>query len=148
MPYFAYIKNGTVKHVQFISTSNPSSEKWIALNRSGVVLKDTTKINVMPGDLFVDDKFYKKDIETGETTLVEDEEWTHPNSIRFAGIIDGEIVGQWGHATSLFADQDEIDNLVNAVVDSEIIELDKENQFLVTKGWLYDGVNFTNPDNV
>jgi len=148
MPYFAHVKNGTVGYVQFISTSNPSSEKWIALNRSGVVLKDTTKINVMPGDLFVDGKFYKKDIETGETTLVENEEWTHPNSVRFAGIIDGEIVGQWGHSTALFANQDEIDDLVNAVVDSEIIELDKENQFLVTKGWLYDGVNFTNPDNV
>jgi hypothetical protein len=63
MPYFAYVKDGTVKYVQFISSSSPSQEKWVALNRSGVVLKETTKYNVMPGDLLIDGKFHKKDIE-------------------------------------------------------------------------------------
>jgi hypothetical protein len=148
MPYFAYVKDGTVKYVQFISSSSPSQEKWIALNRSGVSLKETTKYNVMPGDLFIDGKFYKKDLENDSTTLLEEAEWTHPNSIRFAGIMDGEIVGQWGLATDLFDTQDDVNDLVDSIVNSEIIELNKENQFLVKKGWLYDGVNFTDPDNV
>lgn len=148
MPYFAYVKDGTVKYVQFISSSSPSQEKWIALNRSGVSLKETTKYNVMPGDLFIDGKFYKKDLESDSTTLLEEAEWTHPNSIRFAGIMDGEIVGQWGLATDLFDTQDDVNILVDSIVNSEIVELNKENQFLVKKGWLYDGVNFTDPDNV
>lgn len=147
MPYFAYVKDAKVEHVQFVSTSTPAQEKWVALNRSGVVLKYSSNYDVMPGDVFVDGKFYKKDIETGETTLLEDGAWTHPLAVRFAGIMDGEIVGQWGVGKDLFATPEELDEFVNMILNSEIIELSQDQQFSVEKGWLYDGVNFTNPDN-
>jgi hypothetical protein len=147
MPYFAYIKDATVKHVQFVSTSTPAQEKWVALNRSGVILKESTHYDVMPGDLFTDNKFYKKDIETGEITLLEDGAWTHPKAVRFAGIMDGEIVGQWGLGKENFATQEEVDEFVTMVETSDIVELKLDEQFVVEKGWLYDGVNFTNPNN-
>lgn len=148
MPYFAYVRNGTVKYVQLVTSSTPAQEKWIALNRSEVLLKDSTGYDVMPGDLFTDGKFYKKDIETGETTLLEDNAWVHPKAVRFAGIMDGEIVGQWGLGKELFEDQEAIDQFVDDIINSEIIELSQEQQFLVSKGWLYDGTNFTYPENV
>ena len=147
MPYFAYVRNGTVKYVQLVTSSTPAQEKWIALNRSGVLLKESTGYDVMPGDLFTDGKFYKKDIETGETTLLEDNAWVHPKAVRFAGIMDGEIVGQWGLGKELFADEAEMNQFAEDIVNSEIVEVAKEQQFLVEKGWLYDGVNFTNPNN-
>jgi len=148
MSYFAYVKNTKVEHVQFVSTATPVGEKWVALLRSGVTLKYSSDYDVMPGDVYVDGKFYKKDIETGETTLLEDGAWTHPKAVRFAGIMDGEIVGQWGTGKENFASQEEIDEFVTAIENSNVIELDLESQFVVEKGWLYDGVNFTNPDNV
>lgn len=147
MPYFAYIKDGTVKHIQFISTATPAQEKWVALNRSGVLLKESTHYDVMPGDLLIDGKFYKKDAETGETTLLEDGVWTHPKAVRIAGIMDGEIVGQWGIGREQFDTQEEVDEFANMVVTSDIVELELDQQFTVEKGWLYDGVNFTAPDN-
>jgi hypothetical protein len=101
----------------------------------------------MPGDLYVDGKFYKKDIETGETTLLEDGLWTHPKAVRFAGIMEEEIVGQWGIGKEMFASQEEIDEFVAMVETSDVVELKLDEQFVVEKGWLYDGVNFTNPDN-
>lgn len=147
MPYFAYVKDGVVKHLQFVSSSTPAQEKWIALNRSGVLLKESTYHDVMPGDLLIDGKFYKKDIETGETTLLEDGVWTHPKAVRFAGIMDGEIVGQWGMGKEQFESQEAIDEFVTVVTTSNIVEIEKDQQFLVEKGWLYDGVNFTAPNN-
>ena len=147
MPYFAYVKDGTVKHVQFASTSTPAEQKWTALFRSGVLLKESTHYDVMPGDVFIDGKFYKKDIETGETTMLEDGAWTHPKAIRFAGIMEDEIVGQWGLGKEQFNSQEEIDEFIQIVTTAEIVEISKEQQFSVEKGWLYDGVNFTAPDN-
>jgi hypothetical protein len=147
MPYFAYVKDAKVEYVQFISTSAPVGEKWVALNRSGVTLKYSSNYDVMPGDLYVDGKFYKKDIETGETTLLEDGLWTHPKAVRFAGIMEEEIVGQWGIGKEMFASQEEIDEFVIMAETSDVVELKLDEQFVVEKGWLYDGVNFTNPDN-
>lgn len=147
MSYFAYVKNAKVEHVQFVSTSTPAGEKWVALYRSGVTLKHSSDYDVMPGDVYVDGKFYKKDIETGETTLLEDGAWTHPKAVRFAGIMDEEIVGQWGSGKENFASQEEIDEFVDMVETSDVVELKLDEQFIVEKGWLYDGVNFTNPDN-
>lgn len=147
MPYFAYVRNGSVKYVQLVSTATQPQVKWIALNRSGVLLKDSGGHDVMPGDLFIDNKFYKKDIETGETTLLEDGLWSHPKAVRFAGIMDGEIVGQWGIGKEQFADQLEIDQFVDDILNSEIIEIPQEQQFTIEKGWLYDGANFTTPNN-
>lgn len=147
MPYFAYVKEGTVKYVQFIGAGSTAQDKWIALNRSGVLLKESTHYDVMPGDLYIDGKFYKKDIETGETTMLEDGAWTHPKAVRFAGIMDGEIVGQWGMGKEQFNTPEEVVEFANMIVSSEIVEIDKDQQFSVEKGWLYDGVNFTAPDN-
>jgi hypothetical protein len=147
MPYFGYVRDGVVKHVQFITSSTPVHEKWLALNRSGVILKDSSNHGVMPGDLFVDGKFYKKDAETNETTLVEDGTGTLPEVIRVAGIVDGEVVGQWGMGADLIGDLTECQQFIDDVVNSQIVEIEQEQQFLVEKGWLYDGVNFTSPDN-
>lgn len=147
MPKFAYVKNGTVKYVQLVSSSTPAQDRWIALNRSGVVLKYSSNYDIMPGDLFVDDKFYKKDIETDATTLVEEADFGLP-AVRFAGIMDGEVVGQWGEGKELFDSQEEINEFIDDVLTSEIVEVSKAEQFLVEKGWLYDGVDFINPDNV
>jgi hypothetical protein len=147
MPYFGYVRNGTVKYVQLVTSSTPAQIKWTALNRSGVLLKESTHYDVMPGDVLIDGKFYKKDAETGETTLLEDGAWSHPKAVRIAGIMDGEIVGQWGLGKETFTDQAEIDQFVDDIVNSEIVEIGQEQQFVVEKGWLYDGVNFTNPDN-
>ena len=60
MPYFGYVRDGIVKYVQLVTSSTPAQSKWIALNRSGVVLKDSSGYDVMPGDLFTDGKFIKK----------------------------------------------------------------------------------------
>jgi hypothetical protein len=147
MPYFAYVKDAKVEYVQFVSTSSPVGEKWVALNRSGVTLKYSSHYDVMPGDVYVDGKFYKKDIDTGETTLLEDGAWTHPKAVRFAGIMEEEIVGQWGIGKEMFASQEEIDEFVAMAETSDVVELKLDEQFIVEKGWLYDGVNFTNPDN-
>ena len=147
MPKFAYVKDGTVKHIQFLTEAKPIQEKWIAMNRSGVILKESTNYNVMPGDLFLDGQFYKKDLEDDSTTLLVEGEYTHPNSIRFAGIMDGEIAGQWGRPTEDFANQDEINDFIDTIVTSEIIEIENPNQSSVDVGWLYDGVNFTDPNN-
>lgn len=147
MPYFAYVRNGTVKYVQLVTSSTQAQEKWLALNRSGVLLKESTGYDVMPGDMFTDGKFYKKDIETGDLTLLEENAWVHPKAVRFAGIMDGEIVGQWGLGKELFTDDAEMTQFADDIVNSEIIEIEKDQQFSVEKGWLYDGVNFTAPDN-
>lgn len=145
MPTFAFVKNGIVRHIEFV---DPNFEKWIALLRSGVLLKETTRYNVMPGDLFIDGNFYKKNLEDGSTTLLEEGSYTHPNSIRFAGIMDGEIVGQWGKTTDLFASQEEVNNFIDTVVSSEVIEIGQEQESLVESGWLYNGVSFTNPNSI
>lgn len=147
MPNFAYVRDGIVKHVQTATGSNPVEEKWIALFRSGVLLKDSGGHDVMPGDLFIDDKFYKKDIETGETTLLEDGLWSHPKAVRFAGIMDGEIVGQWGIGKELFADQSEIDEFTDNILNSQIVEIEQDSSYLVEKNWIYDGTIFSAPDN-
>lgn len=147
MPYFAYVRDGVVKYVQLVTSSTPAQIKWLALNQSGVLLKDSTGYDVMPGDLFIDGKFYKKDIETGDTTLLEEGAWVHPKAIRFAGIMEGEIVGQWGLGKELFADQTESDQFVEDILNSQIIEIDQEQQFSVVRGWLYDGANFSKPNN-
>lgn len=147
MAYFAYVRNGVVKYQQFLSEGNPIEQKWIALYKSDVLIKNTTSYDVMPGDLFVNEKFYKKDIETGETTLLEDGAWEHPKAIRFAGIMDGEIVGQWGRGKEMFADQAEIDQFIDDILNSEIIEIIQDQPNRVQAGWLYNGVNFTSPDN-
>jgi hypothetical protein len=147
MPYFGYVRDGIVKYVQLVTSSTPAQSKWIALNRSGVILKDSSNYDVMPGDLFTDGKFYKKDAETNNTTLLEDGAFTLPNAIRVAGIVDGEIVGQWGMGTELFENIEEAHQFIDDIVNSQIVEIEQEQQFLVEKGWLYDGVNFTNPDN-
>jgi hypothetical protein len=146
MPSFAFIKDGVVRFIESVSPAGPSTEKWIALFRSGVLLKETTRYDVMPGDLFLDGKFYKKDIEDGTTTLLEEGVFTHPNSIRFAGIMDGEIVGQYGKRKDTFENQEKIDEYVNIIISSEIVELTSEQLSFVEVGWLYDGSNFTNPD--
>jgi len=145
MPKFAFVNNGVVKHTQFMTTAEPVKEKWIMLNRSGVVLKESTRYDVMPGDLFVDGQFYKKN-EDESTTLLVEGEYTHPNAIRFAGIMDGEVVGQWGEGKELFDNQEEINEFIDDVLTSEIVEVSKAEQFLVEKGWLYDGVDFTSPE--
>ncbi len=147
MPYFAYVRDGVVKYVQLVTSSTPAQVKWIALNQSGVLLKDSTGYDVMPGDLFTDGKFYKKDIETGETTLLEEGAWVHPKAIRFAGIMEGEIVGQWGLGKELFDDEEEINQFIDDIINSQIIEIDQSQQFSVVNGWLYDGVNFSEPNN-
>ncbi len=147
MPNFAYVRDGVVKYVQSTPGATPAEEKWIALNRSGVVLKDSTHYDVMPGDLLIDDKFYKKDIETGETTLLEDGAWTHPRAIRFAGIMDGEVVGQWGLGKENFEDEAEINQFVEDILASQVVELPLGMKLLVKKGWLYDGVDFSEPSN-
>jgi hypothetical protein len=147
MPYFGYVRDGVVKYVQLVTGSTPAHEKWLALNRSGVILKDSSNHDVMPGDLFIDGKFYKKDAETNETTLVEDGTGVLPEVIRVAGIVDGEVVGQWGMGADRFADLAEANQFIDDIVNSQIVEIEQEKQFLVENGWLYDGVNFTNPDN-
>jgi hypothetical protein len=147
MPKFAFVNNGVVKHTQFMTTAEPIKEKWIVLNRSGVVLKESTRYDVMPGDLFVDGQFYKKN-EDGSTTLLVEGEFTHPNSIRFAGIMDGEVAGQWGVSLDLFLTPEEKDEFINDILNGQIVEVDKELQFSVEKSWLYDGVNFTNPNSI
>jgi hypothetical protein len=146
MPKFAYVKDGTVKHVQFLNEAVPVQEKWVAMNRSGVTIKESTNYNVMPGDLFLDGQFYKKE-EDDSTTLLVEGRYTHPNSIRFAGIMDGEVVGQWGRPTEEFANQDEINDFIDNILTSEIIEVDNPDQLSAEVGWLYDGVNFTDPNN-
>lgn len=140
MPSFAFIKNEIVKHIEHVYP-----EKWIALFRSGVILKNTTRYNVMPGDLFLDGKFYKKDIESGDLTLLEEGDYIHPNSIRFAGIIDGEIVGQMGRSLTLFQNQEEIDDFADTIISSEIIEIPSEQSYSVQSGWIWDGENFSPP---
>jgi len=147
MPKFAYVKDGTVKYIQYLTEARPVQEKWIAMNRSGVILKESTNYNVMPGDLFLDGQFYKKDLEDDSTTLLVEGRYTHPNSIRFAGIMDGEIVGQWGRPTEEFANQDEINEFIDNILNSEIIEIENPDQNSAEVGWLYDGVNFTDPNN-
>jgi hypothetical protein len=147
MPKFAFVKDGVVKHTQFLTTANPAKEKWIAINRSGAVLKETTNYDVMPGDLFIDGQFYKKN-EDGSTTLLIEGEWTDPTSIRFAGIIDGVIAGQWGTGIEAFDTQDKADEFIDNILNAQIIEVDKDLQFSVENGWLYDGVNFTNPNSI
>jgi len=146
MPNFAYVKNGIVKYTQFTNDGNLIEQKWTALFRSNVLIKNSTEYDVMPGDLFVDNKFYKKDIETGETTLLEEGAWSHPKAVRFAGIMDGEIVGQWGRGRELFADQAEIDQFIDDILNSEIIEINQDQPDRVKVGWLYDGVNFIEPE--
>lgn len=147
MPNFAHVRDGVIKHIQIVPGASPAEEKWIALFRSGVLLKETTHYDVMPGDVLIDDRFYKKDIETEETTLLEDGAWTHPKAIRFAGVMDGEIVGQWGLGKETFADQSEIDQFVEDILNSEIVEIPAGMKLLVKKGWLYDGTNFTAPSS-
>jgi hypothetical protein len=78
--------------------------------------------------------------------LLEEGVFTHPNSIRFAGIMDGEIVGQYGKRKDTFENQEKIDEYVNIIISSEIVELTSEQLSFVEVGWLYDGSNFTNPD--
>lgn len=145
MPYFASVRNGIVIHTYVTNDQNLVEKKWTALFRSNVLIKNSTYYDVMPGDLFIDGKFYKKDIETGETTLLEDGAWSHPKAIRFAGIMDGEIVGQWGRGRELFENQIEIDQFIDDILNSEIIEINYEQPNLVEKNWLYDGVNFSPP---
>ena len=147
MASFAYVRDGIVKYVQAIAGLSQAEEKWIALNRSDVLLKNTMGYNVMPGDLFIDGKFYKKDIETGETALLQEGVWTHPKAVRFAGIMDGEIVGQWGLGKENFQDESEINQFCDDILNSQIIEISDEQLFLVEKGWLYDGNKFTNPSD-
>lgn len=147
MPKFVFVKDGIVKHTQFLTEASPIQEKWIAMHRSGVVMKESTNYNVMPGDLFLDGQFYKKE-EDDSTTLLIEGRYTHPNSIRFAGIVDGEIAGQWGKPTAEFANQDEINEFIDDILNSEIIEVEDPNQSSVDVGWLYDGTTFTNPNNV
>ena len=147
MPKFAYVKEGTVKYVLFLDPS--TMEKWISLSRSGVQLLESSYYDVFPGDLFIDNNFYKKN-EDDTTTLVEKstESFTI-GSIRFAGIMDGEVVGHWGKNMDQFpGGQEEIDEFIDAILTSEIVEISKPEQFIVEKGWLYDGVDFTDPDNV
>lgn len=148
MAYFAYVRNGIVKHYHYLDEANPIHEKWIALYRSDVVLKDTTGYDVMPGDLFIEEKFYKKNIETGETSLVEDGVWVHPKAIRFAGIMDGELIGQWGVGREQFESQEKIDEFINDILNSEIIEIQQDQPHLVQNGWTYNGSNFIEPGNV
>jgi hypothetical protein len=148
MPYFGYVRDGVVKYVQLVTGSTPAHSKWLALNRSGVILKDSSNHDVMPGDLFTDGKFYKKDAETNETTLVEDGTGVLPEVVRVAGIVDGEVVGQWGMGVeAAFEDLSEANQFIDDIVNSQIVEIEQEQQFLVEKGWLYDGANFTNPNN-
>jgi len=142
---FAFVKNGTVR---FIETVNPTSinvEKWIALFRSEVLLVETTNYDVMPGDLYLDGKFYKKNIVDGTTTLVEDGVYTHPTAIRFAGIMDGEVVGQYGRSREFFENQQAIDDFVDIITSSNIVELTADQSYSVKVGWLYNGTDFTNP---
>ena len=49
--------------------------------------------------------------------------------------------------TELFENIEEAHQFIDDIVNSQIVEIEQEQQFLVEKGWLYDGVNFTNPDN-
>lgn len=145
MAYFAQVRNGVVKHTHFTNDGNLVQQKWTALFRSNVLIKNSTEYDVMPGDLFIDGKFYKKNIETGELTLLEDGAWSHPAAIRFAGIMDGEIVGQWGMGREQFKDQAETEQFIDDILNSEIIEINYEKPNLVEKNWLYDGVNFFPP---
>lgn len=147
MPNFAFVKDGTVRFIEFVNPTSPAIEKWVALFRSGVLLKETTGYDVMPGDLFLDGRFYKKDLEDGSTTLLEEGAWTHPSAIRFAGIMDGEVVGQYGKDRSMFENQQAIDDYVDTIINSDIVELSQEQASSVEVGWLYDGINFNSPEN-
>ncbi len=145
MPNFAFIKDQKVRFIESVNPTGPALEKWIALFRSNVLLKETTRYNVMPGDLFVDGKFYKKD--SSEVPLIEGE-WTHPNSVRFAGIMDGEVVGQYAKGSSMFSNEEEIVEFIDIITSSQIVELTAEQSGHVEKGWIYDGVNFINPSSL
>lgn len=145
MPNFAFIKDQKVRFIESVNPTGPALEKWIALFRSNVLLKETTRYNVMPGDLFVDGKFYKKD--SSEVPLIEGE-WTHPNSVRFAGIMDGEVVGQYAKGSSMFSNEEEIAEFIDIITSSQIVEVTAEQSSYVEKGWIYDGVNFINPSSL
>lgn len=145
MPNFAFIKDQKVRFIESVNPTGPALEKWIALFRSNVLLKETTRYNVMPGDLFVDGKFYKKD--SSEVPLIEGE-WTHPNSVRFAGIMDGEVVGQYAKGSSMFSNEEEIAEFIDIITSSQIVEVTAEQSGYVEKGWIYDGVNFINPSSL
>ena len=147
MAHFANVTNGVVKHIHSLDEANMIHQKWIALFRSNVLIKDSTGYDVMPGDLFVDGKFYKKDLETGEAILLQEGEWVHPKAIRFAGIMDGEIVGQWGQGKELFKDEEEMNQFVEDILNSEIVEINYDPPQTVKVNWLYDGVNFIQPES-
>lgn len=146
MPNFAFIKDGVVRFIETVSPTGPSTEKWIALFRSDVTLIETTRYNVMPGDLFSDGKFYKKNTEDNTITLLEEGEWTHPNSIRFAAIMDGEVVGQWAKNVSLFENEEKLNEFIDIALNADIVELTDEQSSFINLGWLYDGAIFTNPN--
>lgn len=151
MPYFAYVENNKVIYVKYFSTLNLIGKKWTLLNKSGVTLKESTYHDVTNGDLVIENKYYKKNAETGETILVEDGMGNHPKAekeIIFSGIVNGEIVGQFGILRKNFQNQEEENNFVNSIINSNVIELTNENKFLVNEGWLYDGVNFIEPENM
>lgn len=145
MPNFAFIKDQKVQFIESVNPTGPALEKWIALFRSGVLLKETTRYNVMPGDLFIDGRFYKKD---STNAPLEEGEWTHPTSVRFAGIMDGEVVGQYGKDRSLLGNEEDVSEFIDVITSSQIVELTTEQSSYVEKGWIYDGFNFVNPDRL
>lgn len=151
MPYFAYVTNNKVVHINYFSGLNLIGQKWTALNRSNVILKESTYHDVTIGDLFIENQYYKKNAETGETTLLAEGAGNHPNGdkeIIFSGIVNNEIVGQWGILKSKFQNEEDQNNFVNDIISSNVIELTDQDKFLVNKGWLYDGVKFIKPENM
>jgi hypothetical protein len=145
MAKFAFVVNNSVKYVLSLTSDSEVNNKWIAALKSDIVFKDASlNYGLAPLDLFIDNKFYKNN-NGNLVEVVENEDWQNSDSIRIAGIIDGEVIGMRIINKDAFSEED-LQRIVDAFLsNSSIIEISEDSQ--VSIGWNWDGDNFSEPSN-
>jgi len=141
MVNFALIVNNVVKHVFSYDESRAVGEKWIAAMRSDVKIIKVSGYSFENGDTIINGVFYRKN-SSGNLEALQQNNNIDENVVRYAGIIDDEVIGGIIITKSLLG-QDNFDRFDQAINSSYLIS---ECPLDVNVGWTYDGINFNLPE--
>lgn len=143
MALFGFILNNKVEFIMPIVEGSHVNDKWIAALRSEVIFRDaSTNYGLSSGDIFENEKFYRN-VDGNLVEIEKDPLWDDPNVVRFAGIIDGEVIGMRMASKDSLGGED-IFNRFKTTLSSNPLIVEIKNQS-VDIGWTWDGQNFLPP---
>lgn len=142
---FVFLAENEVFYISHMDEDHPTAEKWIAAFRSNVnIIKTNNYSNAHQGYLYKDGKFYDPD-DTQMNNPLPEQMISEIDTNRYAGIVDGEVVGFMTFVKSDFPEG--VFEMTEAGMSSNPIVMETNNN-KVSLGWMWNGTDFIPPPEV